>query len=52
MLIAGAINGWNWYDIEESEEQYFMNNLTELSWGLDSMSFECSFEFRIMNKTL
>ena len=34
---------------EYSKEQYFMNELTGLSWGLDSMSLKCSYEFRMMN---
>ena len=29
-----------------------MNESTELSWGFESMSLKCSYEFRIMNPSI
>ena len=42
----------HWYDIEESEEQYFLNELTGLIWVFDSMRFWRSYEFKMMNVVL
>ena len=40
---------YGWQDIEESEETNVLNDLTGLSWGLDSMILKFSYEFIMMN---
>ena len=49
MIIDRALVKEGSYEPEESEEQWVINEPTELSWGLVSMSLKGSSEFRIMN---
>ena len=52
MKIDRALLQERWYNTEESDEKCVLNELIGLSWGLDSTSLKCSYEFIMLNLSL